>query len=38
MRENEPCFVTSFDSDRQNLSCKGFIGTEAEAPILNIFQ
>ena len=32
------CFVTSFDSDRQNLSCSGLIAVEVDTPFPNIFQ
>jgi len=38
MVRNRTNSVTSFDSDRQNLSCKGLIGIEVARPLLQIFQ
>jgi len=38
MVRNRTNSVTSFDSDRQNLSCKGLIGIEVATPFLQIFQ
>jgi hypothetical protein len=38
LARNRTSFVTSFDSDRQNLFCAGLIGVEIDRPFPSIFQ